>query len=709
VIEVLHRAANTDPRFRTKSCHKLLEGFRDATGKAVTSAAGVDQLARLVTALRERPAEGAGQPTVAGTPPAGGATPQGLLMTPQAESQVLTDPVPCVQCGYELRGLPATARCPECQHPIDHSLNPDRLIFADPAWLGRINRGLWMMMGAGALFAAWVMLMAPFWQLPGGPELGAALWTALATIVVTIATAAAYRIAATAERSASRQPFRPFGFGWLLPVAAIPVAAGGIILGLSLAHSTRMRLELAMELVCVWGVLLVVGGFGLNLAWWVWKLLQRATRSRWRWLDHGVLLGLFTIVGVLTIGALRITLRVKMGELNSTIMAPPMLLGLIALWLGGATVATATGFALRIAWARRLCVRLDLGAWTTGAAPKVGGSDTYYQSLSTLAGKRRIAGVDATPPVPMPPSRPVSGAPQAAQASALQQPGTPLAAPVPCVSCGHQLSGLTANAKCPECGMSVQASLHPARLIFADPESLGRIARHIDRTGVALLVGLLLLLVTLPFQAWVHGASGLISLIYAPVWIAVVVVAVHACCRAAARMRLPEADRASEPWRWTVWSAASVTIAALIGYGLWLWQSGALVADEARPALRFWPCLVLLVPLGVVPPLLAAFAASLRQGGDERRAGTLASFAAILPFGLVGVLFLMVALVSSPAAAPNLGVLIGLMIVSLPGAFFGLRVASAALKQAREGHVDYQAATGVSGKQVAPPSGGGPS
>ncbi len=49
--------------------------------------------------------------------------------------------LPCVACGYTLRGLPVNGACPECGTEISRSLQGDRLAAADPQWLRTIVRG----------------------------------------------------------------------------------------------------------------------------------------------------------------------------------------------------------------------------------------------------------------------------------------------------------------------------------------------------------------------------------------------------------------------------------------------------------------------------------------------------------------------------------------------------------------------------------------
>lgn len=56
---------------------------------------------------------------------------------------------PCKRCGYNLRGLSETGRCPECGTPVSLSLRGDQLRFSDPDWLDKVATGLgiifWMM------------------------------------------------------------------------------------------------------------------------------------------------------------------------------------------------------------------------------------------------------------------------------------------------------------------------------------------------------------------------------------------------------------------------------------------------------------------------------------------------------------------------------------------------------------------------------------
>ncbi len=58
------------------------------------------------------------------------------------EAGQIDEDLPCRGCGYNLRGLDPRGTCPECSVPIGRSIHGDLLRFSDPDWLGRLARGL---------------------------------------------------------------------------------------------------------------------------------------------------------------------------------------------------------------------------------------------------------------------------------------------------------------------------------------------------------------------------------------------------------------------------------------------------------------------------------------------------------------------------------------------------------------------------------------
>ena len=52
----------------------------------------------------------------------------------------------CRKCGYNLRGMDATGRCPECGTPVGYSVQGDLLRFSDPEWLRGLRIGTWLIL-----------------------------------------------------------------------------------------------------------------------------------------------------------------------------------------------------------------------------------------------------------------------------------------------------------------------------------------------------------------------------------------------------------------------------------------------------------------------------------------------------------------------------------------------------------------------------------
>jgi len=58
-----------------------------------------------------------------------------------ADGMVAID-IPCRKCAYNLRGLPAEGRCPECGASIGFSLMGDLLCYSDPSWVDTLRKGV---------------------------------------------------------------------------------------------------------------------------------------------------------------------------------------------------------------------------------------------------------------------------------------------------------------------------------------------------------------------------------------------------------------------------------------------------------------------------------------------------------------------------------------------------------------------------------------
>ncbi len=53
----------------------------------------------------------------------------------------LAGDLPCLCCGYNLRGLPAESRCPECGAAVGRSVYGNKLAYCEPSWLTAVARG----------------------------------------------------------------------------------------------------------------------------------------------------------------------------------------------------------------------------------------------------------------------------------------------------------------------------------------------------------------------------------------------------------------------------------------------------------------------------------------------------------------------------------------------------------------------------------------
>ena len=98
---------------------------------------------------------------------------------------IIEEEYPCCGCEYDLRGLPADGRCPECGVAVGVSLEGNTLHHADPRWLKRLMVAGWLV-PAGV--AAAVLLIVGE-SMP--PAMATATGRAVVGAVTAIATEAA--------------------------------------------------------------------------------------------------------------------------------------------------------------------------------------------------------------------------------------------------------------------------------------------------------------------------------------------------------------------------------------------------------------------------------------------------------------------------------------------------------------------------------------
>ncbi len=75
-------------------------------------------------------------------------------------AEVISQDTACRRCGYNLRGLTVTGRCPECGTPVGLSVFGDFLRFCDPRWLERL--------ATGVSFILWGILVGIVIGMAGG-------------------------------------------------------------------------------------------------------------------------------------------------------------------------------------------------------------------------------------------------------------------------------------------------------------------------------------------------------------------------------------------------------------------------------------------------------------------------------------------------------------------------------------------------------------
>ncbi len=54
--------------------------------------------------------------------------------------------VPCLNCGYNLRGLQEDGRCPECGTPVERSLKGNLLIYSSPEHVASLHTGVFLIL-----------------------------------------------------------------------------------------------------------------------------------------------------------------------------------------------------------------------------------------------------------------------------------------------------------------------------------------------------------------------------------------------------------------------------------------------------------------------------------------------------------------------------------------------------------------------------------
>jgi hypothetical protein len=98
---------------------------------------------------------------------------------PYATVATVSDDLTCRRCGYNLRGLEVSGRCPECNSDVALSMQSDMLSFANPYWLRTLARGATVLcvgLSLGLLFSLGSFLLPRFVRWPNYPFLIASIF-----------------------------------------------------------------------------------------------------------------------------------------------------------------------------------------------------------------------------------------------------------------------------------------------------------------------------------------------------------------------------------------------------------------------------------------------------------------------------------------------------------------------------------------------------
>ncbi len=164
--------------------------------------------------------------------------------------------VPCVTCGYNLRGLTIEKACPECGTAAGRSVMGDQLEYADPQWVGRLAMGMNLIIGGIAVAVVFTLFGRPTWLFP-------AAFQAAADRILSRIDEALFLIGCW-YLTASEPRHKVAGFG-AATVARVGLTAG-MLIGLPLFAIANLALPIVVHLTMIAAaVASVTGTIGLAI------------------------------------------------------------------------------------------------------------------------------------------------------------------------------------------------------------------------------------------------------------------------------------------------------------------------------------------------------------------------------------------------------------------------------------------------------------
>jgi hypothetical protein len=360
---------------------------------------------------------------------------------PVAMGQVSED-LPCLKCGYNLRGLPLDGRCPECGTAIGRSTYGNALRFSEPAWVRQLAGGArWILWGnlyvVAAAFLAQIALL-------GGMSYATTSWSIMIPGLVWLV--GCWKL--TTPDPAEQVPGRIGARG----VARWTAVASQLVIPIGAVAEKRFP-QLSLLIWAAWWAVALVAMVALlhHCRQLTLRIPSPGLSWQLRIITWGI--GILGFLELLACGVHLAATGMVMAVSATTQSSSP---GVQEPLIGGFVCSAGVDLLVfRLWWAvlafllrraLRRAAEAAAGFWNTEAVP-------------------------------------ICARPAAPDRFSLPRPDTVeldasgcVATDLPCVRCGHALRGLKPYSACPQCGAAVGRSTHGDLLRFADPAWTSRLA-----------------------------------------------------------------------------------------------------------------------------------------------------------------------------------------------------------------------------------------